>query len=82
MTTSQSKLVNIHRNILSYILLIIFVCSFCLIATNISMSQELEYGDRVCDVREENVTALEDYLRAQGINTTAEDYCGDNKDYL
>ena len=46
------------------------------------MSQELEYGDRVCDVREENVTALEDYLRAQGINTTAEDYCDDNEDYL
>ena len=46
------------------------------------MAQELEYGDRECDVKEDNVTALEDYLRAQGINSTAEEYCELNQQQL
>ena len=43
------------------------------------MAQDLEYGDRLCEVKEENVTALEDYLRAQGINSTAEEFCEENE---
>ena len=46
------------------------------------MAQEIEYGERECDVKEENVTDLEDYLMAEGINSTASDFCLDNEDEL
>ena len=50
-------------------------CSYSLIATNPSMSQELEYGDRECEVKPENVTDLEDYLQQEGSNESASDFC-------
>ena len=48
-------------------------------ATNLGMAQEIEYGDRECDVKKENETDLNDYLKDQGINMTASDYCFDNE---
>ena len=44
------------------------------------MAQELEYGDRECEVKDENVTDLEKYLASQGINDSASEYCGKNED--
>ena len=46
------------------------------------MAQEIEYGERECDAKEDNVTDLEDYLMDEGINSTVSDYCLDNKDEL
>ena len=43
------------------------------------MAQELEYGDRQCEVKDERVDDLEDYLGQNGVNQTASDYCYDNE---
>ena len=52
----------------------LFICyRFCLIATNPSMSQELEYGDRECQPN--NETAINEWLEEYSINRTADNYC-------
>lgn len=46
------------------------------------MAQEIGYGDRQCDVKEENITDLEDYLKSQNLNITPSDYCDQNAENL
>jgi hypothetical protein len=53
-----------------------FSHSFSLVATNQSMAQEIEYGDKECEPN--NETSLMEHLEQKGLNISTDEYCKQN----